>query len=42
MAKVYFPKDLASSTLQRDGRTYYFVDDATRREFENQSLPTPR
>jgi hypothetical protein len=41
VAKVYFPKDLASSTLERDGRTYYFVDDATRREFENLSQPKP-
>jgi YHS domain-containing protein len=32
--KIRFPKYLASSTLERDGRTYYFVDEDTRREFE--------
>jgi YHS domain-containing protein len=34
VAKIRFPKYLAASTLERDGRTYYFVDEATRREFE--------
>ena len=34
VAKIRFPKYLASSTLDRDGRTYYFVDEDTRREFE--------
>jgi YHS domain-containing protein len=36
VASVRFPKYLASSTLERDGRTYYFVDEETRREFEKQ------
>jgi YHS domain-containing protein len=36
VARVRFPKYLASSTLQRDGRAYYFVDEETRREFEKQ------
>ena len=36
VARVRFPKYLASSTLERDGRTYYFVDEDTRREFEKQ------
>ena len=36
VARIRFPKYLASSTLQRDGRTYYFVDEDTRREFEKQ------
>jgi YHS domain-containing protein len=36
VARIQFPKYLASSTLKRDGRTYYFVDEATRQEFENQ------
>jgi YHS domain-containing protein len=36
VAGVRFPKYLASSTLERDGRTYYFVDEETRREFEKQ------
>jgi YHS domain-containing protein len=34
LSKVRFPKYLASSTLERDGRTYYFVDEDSRREFE--------
>jgi YHS domain-containing protein len=37
---IRFPKYLASSTLQCDGRTYYFVDEDTRREFEKQPQPT--
>jgi YHS domain-containing protein len=36
VARVRFPKYLAASTLERDGRTYYFVDEETRREFEKQ------
>jgi YHS domain-containing protein len=40
VAKIRFPKYLASSTLERDGRTYYFVDDETRREFEKQPSAT--
>jgi YHS domain-containing protein len=36
VARIQFPKYLASSTLERDGRTYYFVDEDTRREFEKQ------
>jgi YHS domain-containing protein len=36
IAKIRFPKYLASSTLERDGKTYYFVDEDTRREFEKQ------
>jgi YHS domain-containing protein len=29
-------KYLASSTQEHDGRTYYFVDEEARREFETQ------
>jgi YHS domain-containing protein len=36
VARIRFPKYLAASTLERDGRTYYFVDEETRREFEQQ------
>jgi YHS domain-containing protein len=36
VARIRFPKYLAASTLDRDGRTYYFVDEQTRREFEKQ------
>ena len=39
VARIRFPKYLASSTLERDGRTYYFVDEETRREFEKQPAP---
>jgi YHS domain-containing protein len=38
VARIRFPKYLASSTLERDGRTYYFVDEETRREFEKQPV----
>jgi YHS domain-containing protein len=30
-----FPKLAAGATLERDGRTYYFVSETTRREFES-------
>lgn len=33
-----FPKLAAGATLERDGRTYYFVSETTRREFEEQHL----
>jgi YHS domain-containing protein len=36
VAGIRFPKYLASSTLERDGHTYYFVDEDTRREFEQE------
>jgi YHS domain-containing protein len=38
VARIRFPKYLASSKLERDGRTYYFVDEETRREFEKQPV----
>jgi YHS domain-containing protein len=41
VAKIHFPKYLASSTLERDGRTYYFVDEDTRREFEKEPVTKP-
>jgi YHS domain-containing protein len=34
VAKIHFPKYLAASTLEREGQTYYFLDEETRREFE--------
>jgi YHS domain-containing protein len=34
VTKVRFPKYLASSTLEHNGQTYYFVDEESRREFE--------
>ena len=41
VTKIRFPKYLASSTLERDGRTYYFVDEDTRREFEQGQAAKP-
>ena len=37
VAQIMFPKHLAASSLERDGRTYYFADDVTRQEFEKQT-----
>jgi YHS domain-containing protein len=34
IAKVRFPKYAAGATLQQDGKTHYFIDESTRREFE--------
>jgi len=34
VANVRFPKVFAQSTLEKDGKTYYFISDQTRREFE--------
>lgn len=36
VAGIRFPKYLATSTLERDGQTYYFLDEETRRGFEKQ------
>lgn len=36
VAKIRFPKYLASSTLERESQTYYFVDEETRQEFERE------
>jgi YHS domain-containing protein len=37
VARIRFPKYVAKSTLERDGQVFYFVDEETRREFEQQS-----
>jgi hypothetical protein len=37
VARIRFPKYLAASTLEQGGRTYYFVDEDTRRQFETAS-----
>ncbi len=34
VAKVKFPKFVAGDTLERAGKTYYFISEETRREFE--------
>jgi YHS domain-containing protein len=39
VAKIRFPKYLASFALERDGQTYYFVDEDTRGEFERELAP---
>jgi YHS domain-containing protein len=41
VAGIRFPKFLAASTLQRDGQTYYFVDEETRREFDKTPAGKP-
>ncbi len=35
IAGVSFPKYAASATLERNGKTYYFIGEETRREFES-------
>jgi YHS domain-containing protein len=37
IAHVRFPKFVAGATVERDGKTYYFISEATRREFEGRS-----
>jgi YHS domain-containing protein len=34
IAGIRFPKLAAATTLERDGKTYYFIGEETRREFE--------
>ena len=36
LAHVRFPKFAAGATLERGGKTYYFVGEETRRDFEKQ------
>jgi len=36
VAGVRFPKFAAGATLERDGKTYYFIGEQTRRQFESQ------
>jgi len=38
VTKIRFPKYLASSTLERDGRTFYFLDEDMRQQFEKQPV----
>ena len=40
IAKVKFPKFAAGATLEVKGKTVYFIDEATRREFEKQQATT--
>jgi YHS domain-containing protein len=40
IAKVKFPKFAAGATLQAKGKTVYFIDETTRREFEQQQNAT--
>jgi hypothetical protein len=41
VTKIRFPKYLTSSTLERDGKTWYFMDEDTRREFESSLAAKP-
>jgi YHS domain-containing protein len=36
IAKVRFPKYAAGATLELDRKTYYFIDESTRNEFQEQ------
>jgi YHS domain-containing protein len=36
VTKIRFPKFAAGATLQTNGKTYYFIGEETRREFESQ------
>jgi YHS domain-containing protein len=38
VAHVRFPKFVAGATLERDGRTYYFINEETRREYEGETV----
>jgi hypothetical protein len=37
IAKVRFPKYAAGATCEHNGKTHYFIDDTTRKEFERQN-----
>lgn len=37
IAGIRFPKFAAAATLERDGKTYYFIDEETRRQFAAQA-----
>jgi hypothetical protein len=41
IAKVQFPKFAAAAQLQQDGRTIYFIDESTFREFQKRASETP-
>jgi YHS domain-containing protein len=41
VAGISFPTYYAASMLEREGKTYYFISDETRREFEKQHGLTP-
>ena len=41
-AHVCFPRFAAGAALERDGKTYYFVDEETRRDFEKQQGIGPK
>lgn len=42
IAGVRFPKLAAAATLERDGKTYYFIGEETRREFEAKQSGTAK
>jgi hypothetical protein len=42
VAGVRFPRFAAGAALERDGRTYYFVGEETRRDFEKQQGVGPK
>jgi YHS domain-containing protein len=42
IAKIEFPKYAAAATLDVKGKTYFFIDDATRREFQQKQADNGR
>jgi YHS domain-containing protein len=42
VAGVRFPRFAAGASLERGGKTYYFIGEETRREFEAMHEPVPR
>ena len=41
IAKVQFPKFAAAAQLEQNGKTVYFIDESTLREFQLQSAASP-
>jgi YHS domain-containing protein len=39
VAKVRFPKFAAAAKSERDGKTFYFIDESTLHEFEKRNSP---
>jgi len=42
VAKVRFPKFAAAAKLEQNGKTFYFIDEATLHEFEKRNSPAKR
>ena len=42
VAKVRFPKFAAAAKLEQNGKTFYFIDESTLREFEKRTSKAQR